>query len=927
MSKEADIRKDTIDKRLAEAGWNAEKGNLKKEFFLRGQKKQVNENLQGYSSSSLQPEEAYRRFADYALLDENGKPLAIVEAKRDKRSPLEGMEQAREYADRIYTQTGKRPFIFMSNGDEIYFWEQDLYPPRLVSGFYTAQDLANLAKLRLYSQQLHLFEPKTAIVDREYQRQAIQTVLDGIKQKRRKFLLVMATGTGKTRTVIALVDLLFRAGWVQRVLFLADRRELVKQASEAFESYIPHESRVRIEGGVPPSSGRIHFATYPSMMQVFSQLSVGYYDLIIADESHRSIYNRYREIFTHFDSLQVGLTATPTDYIEHNTYQLFECVNDLPSFEYPFETAVENDHLVNFRVLTAQTHFQIEGIKAGELPPEFQRQIVEQGLDLNEINFEGSDLERKVTNTGTNDQLVDEFMQQGYHDARGLPHKSIIFAVSHRHALEIQQSFDRLYPDLQARGVARVIDSHMERAEKTLDDFKSKDMPRVAISVDMLDTGIDIPAIQTLVFAKPVYSQVKFWQMIGRGTRLWTDPVTGERKNDFIILDHWENFDKFDKNPEGKVNNPSEPLPVRLFRTRLQKLALVRSLKDTVLETQTVHQLRSMALLLPEINSQVRLRTAYLTQLRNDTTWERQNITPEGELYRFIAPLMVFLPDVNASVMLFELYTEQLLLAHLEGNQIEIDLLREQIKDDLAHLPEDLPEVQAKKHIRTWVEGTDFWTHLNPQRILDIQRDLAPILRYREAIPQSIIKLYLPDIMQKRRWITYGPAGEGAFVDDYKEQIETKVKDLSDQQVPVLVKVKQKQQLGDDEIRTLEGLLSKTDLFIREEILRQVYQNPSVTLIDFVKHTLNVQHLPGKEERVNLAVERFLSEHSRYTSTQRRIIYALRSFLLQDMEEEHINFTLDVLSQPPFNRIGDVKELFDSHELTEILQFVNNQVA
>jgi type I restriction enzyme R subunit len=238
-----------------------------------------------------------------------------------------------------------------------------------------------------------------------------------------------------------------------------------------------------------------------------------------------------------------------------------------------------------------------------------------------------------------------------------------------------------------------------------------------------------------------------------------------------------------------------------------------------------------------------------------------------------------------------------------------------------------LPEVHAKAHSLTWVESTEFWTHLNPRRILDLQRDLAPILRYRDTRPQSIIKLFLPDTMQKRRWITYGPAGEGAFVDDYREQVETKVKDLSDQRVPALLKIKQKQQLNEDEIRTLEGLLSKTDLFIREEILRQVYQNPGVTLVDFIKHILNVERLPAKEQRINLAIERFLHDHSRYTSTQRRIIYALRSLLLQNVEDEQFYLTSDVLSRPPFNRIGDVKELFNAHELNEILQFVNNQVA
>ena len=939
MVREADIRQNLIDKQLAETGWSREKGNLVTEKFL--PRRQIREASGDYSptqSSSAAPlhgnvpVSGRGGFADYVLLGSDGNPLAVVEAKRDTRSPLEGMEQAAEYADYIYAQTGKQPIIFLANGKEIYLWERDRYPPRLVSGFYTIRDLEDLAVRRLYSQPLHLFQPDLAIVERDYQIRAIQTVIDGIKQKKRKFLLVMATGTGKTRTIIALVSLLLGAGWVRRVLFLADRRELVRQATLEFEGFLPNESLLRIEGGVIGEGvdARIHFATYPSMIQVLSKLSVGYYDLIIADESHRSIYSHYKAIFDYFDAMQIGLTATPTDYIEHNTFEMFDCAAGLPTFEYPFEIAVEHDHLVSFRILEARTRFQIEGIKTGELPPEFQRQIKEQGLELDEINFEGSDLERKVTNTGTNDALVDEFMERCYKDPRGLPQKSIIFAVSHNHALELLQSFDRRYPDLQARGMAKVIDSRMERAEQTLEDFKNKDMPRVAISIDMLDAGIDVPAIQTLVFAKPVYSQVKFWQMVGRGTRLWTDPVTLERKNDFIILDHWDNFKSFERNPEGKVSNPSEPLPVRLFRVRLQKLALLRAQDDAdaAMIEATLQQLRAMLDGLSETNIQIRPYALDLALLRDDPALLRQDITAVGRLYRFIAPLMIFLPGIDAATLLFELHTEQLWLYSLEGLPEQVVRLQEQIKDELTRLPRDLPEVQAKARMRAWVESPEFWTHLDGQRILDMQKELAPIMRYREVRPRSIIKLHLPDMMLRLAWITYGPAGEGTFVEDYQEQVEVRVKDLAEQ-VPTLAKIKRNQQPDEDELQSLADLLNKPDLFIREEILRQVYENPTMRLLDFIKHILGIEHVSNKKERVTSAVQHFLLEHSHFSPVQRRFVYALQSVLLHDRgeAEDSATFTADYLLLAPFNRIGKADDIFSARDLADLLQFANNQVA
>ncbi len=922
MPTEAEIRQENIDKQLAEAGWSRGQGNLVTEAFLSGTKKQIREG--SLDDSYPARNESNRAFADYVMLGKDGKPLAVLEAKRDSRSPLEGERQASEYAERIYRQTGKLPFIFLSNGDETYFLDKGRYPARRVNGFFTTEDLERLDLLRQYSQQLHLFSPDPSIVERDYQLRAIQTITDGMRLKRRKFLLVMATGTGKTRTTIALVQMLIRASWVRRVLFLADRRELVKQAEDAFKDHIPDESRVRIEGGAIKADARIHFATYPSMMQVFSQLSTGYYDLIIADESHRSIYRRYGDIFRHFDAMQIGLTATPTDYIDHNTFDLFGCSDDAPTFDYPFETAVKNDHLVNFKVLEAQTRFQVEGIKWDELPPDLQRQVDEQGLERSEIDFGGSDLERKVTNTGTNDRLVDEFVDSCRKDVNGIPAKSIIFAISHKHAIELLESFNRRYPDWQAQGLAQVIDSRMERAEKTLEDFKLKDMPRVAISVDMLDTGIDVPAIQTLVFAKPVFSQVKFWQMIGRGTRLWRDPLTGERKADFLIVDHWENFKYFDKNPEGEISNPSEPLPARLFRARLRKLALLRERDDQAMIEVTLAQLHTMLEELPRHNVRVREHNTRLDTLQADATWMQEDLSAQGQLSRVAAPLMRFL-QVDVYSTLFELHTENLAIAFLQGQQETIERLRVQIKDELRQLARDLPEVRAREPMLAWVESTDFWTHLSLQRILDLQIQLSPIMRYRQSEQRTIIKLYLPDVMKRRRWITYGPAGEGAFVDHYQGEVETHVKELAEQ-VPTLLKIKRSEIPEAEEMQALAEVLNTPDLFIREEILQQVYENPEMRLVDFMRHILDVQRFPSREQRIKAAFQRYVGAHPNLTVVQRSFLFAVRALLIRQADEQTA-LTVDQLSQAPFNRIGKVEELFNDHELAELLDFANTEVA
>ena len=359
MSSERQIRLTKIDRQLAMAGWGAGSKRILEEFLVvdRG--------------TVAEPDGAYRsvaQFADYALIDATGRVLAIVEAKRSSRDPIEGERQAADYADAIAKEQGIDPFVFLANGDEIWFWHRKLYPPRKVSGFFTEDDLLRIAHLDKFGKSLTGAMPLERIIDRAYQIEAVKTIAERIEAAKRRFLMVLATGTGKTRVAVSLVELLQRQERIQHVLFLADRRELVKQALGAFKEHLPGSPRSWIEGGAIDKDAQVHFATYPGMMSIYQRLSSGYYDLIIADESHRSIYSRYKAILDHFDAIHLGLTATPTDFLDHNTFELFDCHDDSPTFYYGYDEAVRDKHLVPYRpVHVARTGFQIEGLKPGEL--------------------------------------------------------------------------------------------------------------------------------------------------------------------------------------------------------------------------------------------------------------------------------------------------------------------------------------------------------------------------------------------------------------------------------------------------------------------------------------------------------------------------------------------------------------------------------
>lgn len=900
-----------IDAQLNVAGWGANARVVWEEYRIPGESAAVHEGP------------AQTDIVDYVLCDPHEQPLAVVEAKHAGRDPREAQRQAADYGDQLKGafKLPFHPYLFLANGNEVYFWHRPLYPPRPVAGFYTQPDLERLRFLDAHRQPLANTPINDRIVDRAYQHEAIREITQRMDAGKRAFLLVLATGTGKTRVAIALIDLLLRARWAQRVLFLADRRELVRQAIDACKEHLPGLAVARIEDGKIDPAARIHIGTYPAMMAAYGQVSPGHYDLVIADESHRSIYRRYRAILDHFDSLRLGLTATPIDYVERNTFQLFDCPEGEPTFVYDYQTAVRDEFLVPYRVYSARTHFQIEGLRAGSLPPELAQRLRDQGIDPDELDFEGTEIEKRIVNTGTSDAIVHEFIAQSLKDATGtLPAKSIIFAVSHRHALDLLESFSRLYPDLQRRDLARVIDSHMERTEKDLDDFKHRDFPRVAISVDMLDTGIDIPAIRNLVFAKPIFSHVKFWQMIGRGTRRHLQALPGEEKTEFLIIDHWDNFAFFQLTPEGRTTTTPEPLPTRLFRLRLEKLQLLHARSLYAEATATNRDLISQLAGLPRDNIHVAPHLTELDQLLNAQHWYPLDQARLHLLQHTLAPLLRFALADPWPVLSFAISTEALALAWLKADAGETEKLRNRIVEALRLLPPDLPEVLSESTALAFARSDGFWSHLDYSRIAELQSRFGPLMRWRLRDTPPTIRFSLPDPIAQRRWIAFGPAGEGAFVEVYQRRITERLRELL-LRVPALQALAKGEPLSESDLAELTAELSRPDLFATPARLREAFGHASLSFEDLLRRILNDTATTAAPAAI-AALDAWVSNHRTLNATQLRYLRTVRQALLT-----RPGILPSELAAVPFARVGDPARLFTAGDFAEIASLVAPSTA
>ena len=619
---------------------------------------------------------------DYVFYGADGIPLFLVEAKRTSRDPIDGQHQASLYADALEAEHGRRPIIFTSNGYEHRIWDDAQYPPREVQGFYKEDEIDALVKQRTNKESILTAQINKKIIDRVYQERALREIARTFEEENaRKALLVMATGTGKTRTAIALSDVLERSGWARRVLFLADRRELVKQATKSYRALLPHTSPINLVTE-KKSQGSYYLSTYGTMMNQIHQFDgderrfgPGFFDLIIIDEAHRSIFKKYKAIFEYFDALLVGLTATPRDEIDRNTYSIFDLEDGVPTDVYELDEAVSEGYLVPPRSIRADLKIVEEGIRYADLTDDEKEQFddLEWGEDEDAPDqVTPPEINTRIQNADTIDQSIQLLLAEGqYVDGGETFGKTIIFAQNQPHAKSIEERFNVAMPKHKGK-FARAITDSVEHPESLIEEFGDADSDlRVAISVDMLDTGIDVPEVLNLVFFKKVRSITKFWQMLGRGTRLRKNIFgPGDHKKHFVVIDHGRNLEFFSQDlPPKQGGATSASLSEKLFAARVD---LVDSLDElgtwAALRASAANALREQIDSLDFQNVVVRKHWELVERVQDDDVWERRlDAGLRSALVQQVAPLPHGLPSENADAKRFDVLSLYLQLGLLQN--------------------------------------------------------------------------------------------------------------------------------------------------------------------------------------------------------------------------------------------------------------------
>jgi len=928
---ESTTRKELIDLQLKEAGWDVDDmTQVLQEFDII-----VNDNI----ASEPRTEYSGHQFSDYVLLGKDSKTLAVIEAKKTSKDAEIGREQAKQYCYNIQkVKGGELPFCFYTNGHEIFFWDLEHYPPKKVIGFPTRDDLERYKYIRKNKKPLITEFINTKIAGRDYQIQAIRSVMEAVEKKQTKFLLVMATGTGKTRTTIALVDALMRAGWAEKILFLVDRIALRNQALDAFKEHLPDEPRWPKVGEKSISkSRRIYVSTYPTMLNIIrndeTSLSPHFFDLIVIDESHRSIYNTYKEVLDFFNTITLGLTATPTDVIDHNTFKLFNCEDGIPTFAYSYEEAVNHipPYLSNFQVMKIQTKFQEEGISKRTVSLEEQKRLNLEGKEIEEINFEGTDLEKSVINNGTNAAIVKEFMEECIKDPNGvLPGKTIFFCMTISHARRVEKIFDALYPEYSGE-LAKVMTSDDPRVYGKgglLDQFTNKNLPRVGISVDMLDTGIDVRELVNLVFVKPVYSYTKFWQMIGRGTRLLEPqkikPWCPE-KDMFLIMDCWNNFEYFKLNPKGKETPAQIPLPVRYFELRLDKIAVAKEKDENGILEKELTKLRKQIMDLPEKSMVIQDAKAHLSKVKDDNYWKVINADKIEFLRNVIKPLFRTVSQVDFKSLRFKKDVLETSLAHLSKDPDKFDVLKENIQIQVSELPLSVNLVANHTSLINNVLSAKYWKDIEDKDLDKIADKLAPLMKFRTVKKpgEGPMSLDIKDVIQTKEMVEFGPKNEAVSISQYRKMVEEKIKTMLDKH-PILQKIKQGASINETDIAELAQQLNEEDPHITEALLKKVYKNRKATFLQFIKHILGIELLESFDVQVNKEVHQFIQTHNYLTTQQIEFLNLLKDYIIERGMIEKRN-----LIEAPFTVIHPIgiRGLFTPNEIKEILTITEKFAA
>jgi type I restriction enzyme, R subunit len=678
--------------------------------------------------------------ADYVLFDERRRTIGVVEAKRAAADPQQGLTQGQMYAAGL-ERDGVRPVIFATNGYEVWMWN-DRSPspetPRPLAGFYSPDSLAHLHHKREHQQPLATIHPREDIIPgRLYQTRAFRNVLARFAQGNRKTLLVLATGTGKTRVAVAIGEALLRAGAARRILFLCDRTELRRQAAQAFNQFLPNQPQIVVSARTANDRrGSVYLATYPAMMKCYAAFDAGFFDLAIIDEVHRSVFNRYREVIDYFDARQIGLTATPRAELDHDTFQLFDCDHDSPTDSYELEEAVANGHLVAPEVRTFEPKYLRDGLRYSRMTEEERRQLDEQVPDPTVVEFDREKIDRAVFDLETNRMILRNLMENGLRGAGGTRlGKTIFFARSERHARKVLLPlFYELFPEVGGN-FCKVISHSDPRAEDLIDEFKRPDSElTVAISIDMLDTGIDVPQVVNLVFAKPVYSKIKFLQMIGRGTRTCEDLFGPRRdKTHFLIFDHWQNFEFHEEQGYRPIDTKAaKAITVSLFEARIALAEAALQQGDRAAFDLAVSLLRADIQALPRKSWFVRQQGQVLDRVLEKGVLEAFQPATVLLLKQQVAPLMRW-RDVGLAAVPAYRFDE--LVTRLEADLVAGSATfadgKGQVEQAVGQLPVNLNPVRAKQVVMDRVRSADFWQAPTVADLETIRTELRGVMQYR----------------------------------------------------------------------------------------------------------------------------------------------------------------------------------------------------
>lgn len=889
---EAQTRKAYIDVMLVDAGWT------------RGA-----DWIDEYPIDEM-PNSSNCGYADYVLFGDDGKPLAVVEAKRTSVSVEKGRQQAALYADFLEKKFTRRPVIFMTNGYETRIWNDRAYPERRVSSIYSKRDLEKSFNIMSLRSGLGNIKMNDAICNRYYQKEAIKAVCHSFDDcNQRKALLVMATGSGKTRTVMSLVDVLLQNSWAKNVLFLADRTSLVTQAKRSFNSFLPDLSLCNLSESKDDPNARAVFSTYQTMMGCIDEtkgddgsrlFTCGHFDLIIVDEAHRSIYNKYQDIFTYFDALLVGLTATPKDEIDKNTYEIFELESGVPTYGYELSKAVEDGYLVDFMSMETVLKIPDTGISYDDLSDEekeeYEKTFANENGDIPE-NIDGGAINEWIFNKNTIKQVLNILMTNGLKVDYGTKiGKTVIFAKNHKHAEAVLQVWNEEYPSYPQH-YCRVIDNYTNYAQSLIDDFSNADkFPQIAISVDMLDTGIDVPEILNLVFFKKVMSKGKFWQMIGRGTRLCPGLIDGQDKTQFYIFDFCRNFEFFRVNGKGKEAQAVSTLQEHIFNLKAE---IIYKLQDIAYQTEELILFRKALIQeligkIGELNREnfaVKQHLRIIDKFSAESAYNALEYKDTLDIAEHIAPLI--LPDKDdVSAVRFDALIYQIELAWLIGKTYK--KARKDVVRKVSALSRyaSIPEINAKRELIQAVLQGDYLDNAGVNEFEHIRTELRDLMKFIEHEPQANYITNFTDDIISSEW--HESELENDDLKNYKKKVNYYIRQHQDN--TAIAKLKSNTPLTQNDIQELEHILW-SEVGTKQDYEKEYGATPLGEL---------VRSIVGLDlKAANEAFSQFLNcvnlDQRQIYFIEQIINYIVKNGMMKD---------LSVLQESPFNDKGSVVDVF-----------------